>query len=317
MRLKKLTWISVFLMLFALTFNQQIFSATASTTYTGNLKTTIEGNWTNDITNLQSILADSFAVSFATTDLIGSTKIKTFEFGVAVTGGFSNTTLSDTAGSLPATYGGAGGAIHFGFDGGLISDSLEDWDLILRLFFLPEITVDQFKIKAFSIGVKPRWHIVGNASIWGGLTLSLALDYTNITATVSNITGALSFSDAGGATQTGNINSGNLDLEANLFTITPEIMTNLDLYILTPYIAGGAVFNLGNFDVNGTINTTIVSQGVGTTTLTGSEGGKGVVPYLRAGLEFNISVVKLTFQGIAAFATETFLGGGIGLRLEI
>ncbi|HEO64247.1 MAG TPA: hypothetical protein ENI73_00100 [Spirochaetes bacterium] len=188
----------------------------------------------------------------------------------------------------------------------------------MRLFFLPE-TGSTVKVKIFSVGLKPRYHLVNKTGIWGGLTLSLGIDYTNIDVSLIDKLNGETINYTGGS---GTVTDSGISMSLSMFTITPEVMTNAKLLIFKPFLALGAVLNVSSkMDINGTITGNFTSSGVGTPaqgflTLSGNESAQFAIPYARGGFALDLWVIDLTFQGQVALANDTFFGGGVGLRVH-
>ncbi|GMT49705.1 MAG: hypothetical protein IEMM0008_1244 [bacterium] len=304
-------------------FTTSPFNAALEADLNGVLKSEYE----SALSSYMGALVDSFAVSFATSDLIADTKIKSFTIGFGVVGGITSKLTLPSSVSNDLDRGiGAGASVHLGLAGSVFSKSLEDFDFILKLFIFPEIG-SNVKFNAFSLGIKPRYHLMngtGEGSVrWGGLTVSLSLDYSKIDLSlVDELSGSTTFTDDNGLTATGTITSSNASTSLSLFTITPEVMTNAKLLIFKPFLALGAVINVSSkMDIDGTINGGFTSNnggttGSGTLTLSGDEKAQFAIPYVRGGLAFDLWVVDLTFQGQVALANDTFFGGGVGLRVH-
>ncbi len=289
------------------------FSATELAHLTGDFTV----KFAEDFAKVTKGLSEGFTLGFATTDLIGSTKIKTWELGLGVSGLISGDIGQTPDGAiLPHVGGGLGVHLHFGLAGNVLSKKLKDFDFIFKIFYLPTIKIGSISFDAFAVGLKTRWNFInpsGNLIKWGGLTLGLSLDYSRLGVAFDlnksmNIT-SNGFSEA-------MVFRGTLDATSNFFSVTPEIMTSATFFkFLTPFLSAGVVLKAGSFDLNKTISATANSI-AGFVSLDSSEDGNVIIPYARLGIDFNLWVLNLTVQGTIAFGQSTYYGGGVGLRTE-
>lgn len=319
------------LMLFAVKFNAYSLSVTVNgfPTTRADIASALDDSYFKEYDRFLSLSSEMFALSFASTDLIGKAKIKNVEFGVgfqamATVGDLTGTTATNTGvsvGSVGYSFGlGFAMAAHFGFSGDFISDSLKNFDFIFRGTYLPEIALSgNLTVKAYSVGFKPRWNLIEGFDAvvlgWGGLTLGVAFDYTNINIKSEIASQSISVQGLSGTNYVTSLDPYSISLDGSFFTISPEITTHITLVkIISPFASVGAVINMGGITTNATQSGTILGE-AGSINLSGESTGKMVIPYAKAGLEFDVLIAHLTVQGQIAFGTETSYGLGLGMRL--
>ena len=260
---------------------------------------------------------------------------------------------------------GANAAMHFGFG------VTEDTDITFKLFinqgmYSPDtdiskdsdtrsydITLDETDL--VSIGVKGRYNLVGATSLvpvlfsFGGITAGVAVDYSHGKVSSSatyidrrsvSFTGTSSFS-GDSFTQTVDVEtevSGKATMEWNIVSVTPEIMTYIDLlYFFTIYTGPAVSLNAGTANFNMTANGAlrnldpVYADEAGITTLAGpnetiATGNLSAnmpydvplaVPLWKLGLEINLMAFKIQAEAATVLTSpaDSFTAQ-FGLRVQ-
>lgn len=262
---------------------------------------------------------------------------------------------------------GANAAVHFGF--GLT----ENTDITFKLFidqgfYTPDTSINknsstrnyEFKLKdidLISAGAKWRYNLVGETGLipfilsFGGVTAGFALDFTHGKITTEGMyqdIRQIKFDGSDPYDGTGTrfqqlINvqttvTGKTEVEWNVVSVTPEIMTYIDLFYLFSIYTGPAVsLNAGN------ANFTISSEGEmknldpiyrdsaksfilinsNQTVATGSLKANAplkvpvAVPLWKLGLEINLWALKLQVEGATVLTSPTnSFTAQIGTRVQ-
>jgi hypothetical protein len=274
--------------------------------------------------------------------------------------------FSKTNPTIPG--GGANGAIHFGTG---ITDRI---DVTAKIMFNAGIyspkkdvtqnnSIRNFQVSLkdtniFSTGVKGRYNIVGEIPVvpyvfsFGGITAGVSLDYMYGKISTS---GSYDYHDANNPVQftisddpithnkvdrsvlTDTSVNGKASLKWSMLSVTPEIMTYIDLFYLFSIYTGPAItFTMGSVGIDanatGTIknlapiysdNNIIELVAKDSTIATGvmksnsTFNAPWILPTWKLGLELNLGPVKIQSEGAVLLTSPTkSFAGQVGVRVQ-
>ena len=314
------------------------FATNSQITITGfgkflqDIQTPLQSKQLNILNSTQQLISNSFALSNSLGTYIPKTHIQ--KIHISIGNKISFTERLQIEGLQMQRIETYIPKIQVGLPGSLFSDTIQNLDFIINIFYIPPVYIDYDlqKFSFFSIGLTPRFNFIKGSrdknitqwgAAWGGLTFALGFDYTNIDFQ-SNNSKQLNIKGKSNQDYIITTQKSNYSWNLDVFTITPEIMTSASIGIVKILIGGGFVLDLGKNKFNAQVESKAISKSTfksepGKIQINYQHDGKVFLPYYRVVLSIQTKdFINLTLPSFfQAFAEqETIYGFGFGISFK-